>query len=75
MSSQKQIIVHYTIHQKPTDTKTLKPHLEEFEQIFEKEVLQELKEITADAAYGSEENYDYLEQKELRAYLKYNTFD
>ena len=25
--------------------------------------------------YGSEENYDYLEQKELTAYVKYNTFD
>lgn len=38
-------------------------------------MLQELKEIAANAAYGSEENYDYLEQKELRAYVKYNAFD
>jgi hypothetical protein len=75
ISTENQIIVHYTIHQNPTDTKTLKPHLEDFEQTFGKEVLQELEEISADAGYGSEENYDYLEQKELTAYMKYNTFD
>src|SRR5690606_18775822 len=75
ISTENQIIVHYTIHQNPTDTKTLKPHLENFEQTFGEEVLQELEEITADAGYGSEENYDYLEQKELIAYVKYNTFD
>ena len=31
ISTENQIIVHYTIHQNPTDTKTLKPHLEDFE--------------------------------------------
>ena len=75
ISTENQIIVHYTIHQNPTDTKTLKPHLEDFEQTFGKKTIQELEEITADAGYGSEENYDYLEQKELTAYVKYNTFD
>ena len=61
ISTENQIIVHYTIHQNPTDTRTLKPHLENLEQTYGKEVLQQLKEITADAGYGSEENYDYLE--------------
>lgn len=75
ISTENQIVVHYTIHQNPTDTKTLKPHLEDFEQTFGEEVLQELEEIIADAGYGSEENYDYLEQKEFTAYVKYNTFD
>src|SRR5690606_11576147 len=75
ISTENQIIVHYTIHQNPTDIQTLKPHLENLEQTFGKEALQELKEITADAGYGSEENYDYLEQKGLTAYVKYNTFE
>ena len=75
ISTENQIIVHYTIHQNPTDTKTLKPHLENFEQSFGEEVLKKMEEITADAGYGSEENYDYLELKELTAYVKYNTFD
>lgn len=75
ISTENQIIVHYTIHQNPTDTRTLKPHLENLEQSFGKEILKGLKEITADAGYGSEENYDYLEQKGLTAYVKYNTFE
>jgi transposase len=75
ISTENQIIVHYTIHQNPTDTKTLKPHLENLEQTFGKNALRNLKEITADAGYGSEENYDYLEQKKITAYVKYNTFE
>lgn len=75
ISTQNQVIVHYTIHQNPTDTKTLKPHLENFEQIFGKKTFKNLKEITADAGYGSEENYDYLEKKKLKAFVKYNTFE
>lgn len=75
ISTENQIIVHYTIHQNPTDTKTLKPHLENFEQTYGEAIFQELEEITADAGYGSEENYDYLEEKELTAFVKYNTFD
>lgn len=63
-------IVGYTIHPNPTDTKTLIPHLKHLE-----EKLGTLPEnIVADAGYGSEENYEYLEEKELGAYVKYNKF-
>jgi transposase len=75
ISTENQIIVNYTLHQNPTDTKTLKPHLENLKETYGEEVFQELQDITADAGYGSEENYDYLEQQELTAYVKYNTFD
>lgn len=75
ISTQNQIIVHYTIHQNPTDTKTLKPHLENLEQTFGNKVFKKIKDITTDAGYGSEENYDYLEQKKLKAFVKYNTFE
>lgn len=75
ISTENQIIIHYTIHQNPTDTKTLKLHLENLEEIFGEKTFGQLKEITADAGYGREENYDYLEQKGLTAYVKYNTFE
>lgn len=75
ISTENQIIIHYTVHQNPTDTRTLKPHLENLEETFGKESFEGLKEITADAGYGSEENYEYLEQKGLTAYVKYNTFE
>jgi transposase len=71
ISTNDQIITHYSIHQNPTDTKTLKPHLESFEE--EYGLLP--KEITADAGYGSEENYEYLDQHHVEAYVKYSYFD
>ncbi len=75
ISTENQIIINYTLHQNPTDTKTLKPHLEDLKETFGEEVFQALEDITADAGYGSEENYDYLEQQGLIPYVKYNTFD
>jgi transposase len=75
ISTENQIIVHYTTHQNPTDTRTLKPHLEDFEKTYGEEIFQKLEDITADAGYGSQENYDYLEQKHVTAYVKYNSFE
>ena len=43
ISTQNQIIVHYTIHQNPTYTKTLKPHLENLEQTFGKKIFKKIK--------------------------------
>src|SRR5690606_9844115 len=59
----------------PTDTKTLKPHLENLKETYGAEIFKKIENITADAGYGSEENYDYLEKEELTAYVKYNTFE
>src|SRR5690606_10765346 len=66
-----QFIVNYTIHPNPTDTLTLKSHLEQHENSYGKAP----ETLTADAGYGSEENYTLLEQKEIQCYVKYNTFD
>jgi transposase len=71
ISTSDQIITNYTIHQNPTDTKTLKPHMESFKH----EYGFFPKELTADAGYGSEENYEYLEKNVVEAYVKYNYFD
>lgn len=71
ISTNNQIITNYTIHQNPGDTKTLKPHMESFKN----EYGFMPSEITADAGYGSEENYEYLEQNNVDAYVKYPYFD
>jgi transposase len=71
ISSEDQFIVNYTLHQQPTDTNTLAPHLENFKELYEK--LPE--ELIADAGYGSEENYELLEENNIEGYVKYNTFD
>lgn len=70
VSSQDQYIVHFSLHANPTDTKTLIPHLKGF-----KENHGRLPDaITADAGYGSEENYTYLEEEKVDAFVKYNYF-
>jgi transposase len=65
-----QYIVGFSVHGRAGDTACLIPHLEG--------VLNRTqrlpKKIVADAAYGSEENYAYLEQRGAGNYLKYNTF-
>lgn len=71
ISTEHQFVLNYTIHPNPTDTLTLPTHIEDFEL-----QLQTLPEtLTADAGYGSEQNYQLLEDKEVEAYVKYNYFD
>jgi transposase/Asp-tRNA(Asn)/Glu-tRNA(Gln) amidotransferase C subunit len=71
ISTNNQIIITYSIHQNPTDTLTLKPHLQTYKQEFG--FMPE--ELTADAGYGSEENYAFMEENTMEAYVKYNYFD
>jgi len=70
ISTENQFITHVSIHQKPNDTNTLESHLDGFEKAYQKQS----KEVIADAGYGSEENYEMLENKEITAYVKYNYF-
>lgn len=70
MGTENQFVVGYSIHQRVGDTNCLKEHLEKL-----KNWLGEYPEtLTADAGYGSEENYAYLQEKSITAYVKYNTF-
>jgi transposase len=71
ISTQDQFILHYTIHQNPTDTKTLPSHLTQFNTLYG----QMPDTVTADAGYGSEQNYLFLAENEIRAFVKDNYFD
>lgn len=70
ISTENQFITHVSIHQKPNDTTTLESHLDGFEKAYQKQS----QEVVADAGYGSEENYEMLENKNITAYIKYNYF-
>lgn len=70
ISTENQFITHASIHQKPGDTTTLQSHLEGYEKSYGKHS----KEVIADAGYGSEENYEMMEQRGIEAYVKYNYF-
>ena len=54
------INLHYSLHQNQADTLTLYPHMEGYKTQYDSfpEVL------VADAGYGSEENYEYLEKEQ-----------
>jgi len=71
ISTSNQFIVNFTLHSNPTDTTTLKGHLKQYEQSFGRTP----KTLTADAGYGSAENYTFLEQNGVIPYIKYGTFN
>lgn len=71
ISTNKQFILHYSLHPNPTDTKTLSPHIDGFEKSYKKVP----KELVADAVYGSQENYSLLKARKIKAFVKYNYFD
>lgn len=71
VSSNNQYIVNYSLHQTTADTTTLQEHTELYKQHYNTAP----QIITADAGYGSEENYQYLAQNNIENYVKYNYFD
>lgn len=71
MATEDRFILSYSIHQKPSDSTTLIPHLEN---AFENHLPKLPQNINADAGYGSEQNYEYLKNKEITAYVKFQNF-
>lgn len=71
ISTEDQFVLNYTVHPNPGDTLTLPAHVEDFEQ----QLQTKPETLTADAGYGSEQNYQLLEDKEVAAFVKYNYFD
>ena len=70
ISTQDQYILGYTLHQTTTDTATLPVHIEELKQ----NLGTTPEALVADAGYGSEQNYEYLEKNKIEAYVKFNYF-
>ena len=70
ISSEDGIITNYTMHQTPADTTTYKEHTETFRDMYGHYP----EESIADAGYGSEENYEYVNEKGITPYIKYNYF-
>jgi len=70
ISTENQFITNFGIYQNPGDTSTMIDYLDSFEEKYGRHS----KEINADAGYGSEQNYDYMESKEIENYVKFNYF-
>ncbi|NJP39439.1 IS5/IS1182 family transposase, partial [Bacillus luteus] len=74
MGTENQFVLGYSVHQRPTDTRCLIPHLE----LLRSWSLPFPKQLAADAGYGSEPTYTYLlEEAPLQAenpfLIPYNT--
>lgn len=69
-TTENQFITNYTIHPNPADTRTLPQHLAAFKDLYGKVPTT----LTADAGYGSEENYECLANEGVTAYVKYHRF-
>jgi transposase len=69
-STQHRYVVNYSLHSDPNDTLTLPVHIGQFEEQYDRKP----EAVVADAGYGSEQNYEVLEEKDITAYVKYNMF-
>jgi hypothetical protein len=70
VGTQNQFILNYSLHQRAGDTSCLQEHLEKFWQ----KMGEYPEALVADAGYGSEENYAYLEKRKIAAFVKYQSF-
>lgn len=71
LTTEDQFVTNYTVHPNPTDTKTLPAHMAAFKDLHGKMP----EALTADAGYGSEENYEVLANEGVEAFVKFNKFD
>lgn len=72
LSTNNQVVTHYSIHQTSSDTVTLASHLSE--QVQSQLTTYPLQVVCADAGYGSEENYQLLAEAQVQACVKYPGF-
>ena len=71
VGTENSFVLSYSIHSNPTDTKTLPVHLDQLKEDYGKYP----ENVIADAGYGGEQNYEYLEQNKMTGYVKYNTYN
>ena len=74
IGTEDQFIVNYTLHQDANDMPVLKGHMEDTKALLSSIGQSMPKRASADAGYGSEENYDYLESEGMENYVKYPGF-
>lgn len=70
IGTKNQFITHFAFFPNPTDTLTMIPFFEGWEESYSTYP----QTVVADAGYGSEENYGFMEENEIEAFVKYNYF-
>lgn len=70
ISTENQFTTNFGIYQNPGDTSTFIDYMDSFEEKFDRQS----SEIVADSGYGSEQNYDYMENNNIDNYVKFSYF-
>lgn len=70
ISTENQFISHYDFYPNPTDTLTLIPFLNSFGNRYS--ILPG--KVVADSGYGSEENYEFMQDNDIEPFVKFNYF-
>ncbi|KAA6317017.1 hypothetical protein EZS27_032766 [termite gut metagenome] len=70
IGTENQFVTNYVFYQDRDDTMTFTSFVE----LHHKQYGSYPREVCADAGYGSEENYQYMENNHIEAYVKYNYF-
>ncbi|MBT9870686.1 transposase, partial [Phocaeicola vulgatus] len=70
IGTENQFITDFALFPNPTDTLTLIPFLQSFSNRYDRMV----HTVVADSGYGSEENYRFMSENGMEAYVKYNYF-
>jgi transposase len=70
VATENQFITNFDFYPKPNDTVTMIPLL----QLHQMRFKQMPQKVIADAGYGSEENFDFLNTHKITAYVKYNHY-
>ncbi len=71
LGTSSQFIINYTVHQSASDMAVFTQHMDSTMDLLEAIEVAAPKRVGADAGYGSEQNYGYLDQRDIAAYLKY----
>jgi transposase len=66
-----QFIISASVHQTPSDMAAFTAHMDDTLELLKKAGLPMPERVIGDAGFGSEKNYEYLEEKDIDAYLKY----
>ena len=70
VSAENQFVTDFALFPNPTDTLTLIPFLNSFKNRYGRMP----RTVVADSGYGSEENYRFMDEAGIDAYVKYNRF-
>jgi hypothetical protein len=70
IATEEQFVTNVGIYQRAGDTATLPSFLKDFKESYYKQS----SIVVADAGYGSEQNYEFMESNLIDAYVKYNYF-